>query len=275
MSDDAASEKQRALQQVDEVLQDSERLFRAVWEHASDAMALSTPDGTVFAANQAYFHLYGYSSEDVIGKNFSIIFPEEHRTSAQEMYGYFFQSPTISPSVEGPIRRADGTERFIESRYTFITDQGQRIAMLSIIRDITEQKRAKEALWISEQKLHVALEVGHMNSWDWDIASNTILCSANLKAAFGLVSSSIGISYEAFLELVHPQDRALVDQEVKQAFEEGTDYHVEFRAILPDGTVRWAKTYGEVLSDEAGKPIRMVGVVMDNYSRQAVEDQSR
>src|SRR5436305_14274614 len=105
---DAAPEKQRALRQADEVLQDSERLFRAVWEHASDAMALSTPDGTVFAANPAYFHLYGYSAEDIIGNNYAIIFPEEHRTSAREMYDYFFQSPTISPSVETPIRRAHG-----------------------------------------------------------------------------------------------------------------------------------------------------------------------
>jgi PAS domain S-box-containing protein len=96
---DAASEKQRALQQVEKVLQDSKRLFRAIWEHASDAMVLSTFDGTVFAANPAYFHLYGYPPEDVIGKNFSIIFPEEHRTLAQEMYGYFFHSATISPSL--------------------------------------------------------------------------------------------------------------------------------------------------------------------------------
>lgn len=260
---DAASEKQRALQQADEILQDSERLFRAVWEHASDAMALSTSDGTVFAANPAYFQLYGYSSEDVIGKNFSIIFPEENRTLAQEMYGYFFQSPTISPSVEGPIRRADGTERFIESRYTFITDQGQRIAMLSIIRDMTEQKRAIEALWISEEKLRVALEVGYMDSWDWDIASNTIRWSANPEVASGLVQDSFSASYETFLELVHPQDRTLVDQEIKRALEEGIDYTIEFRMMNADGTLRWARIQGQVLYDEAGKPLGMMGISMD------------
>src|SRR5947209_1344806 len=107
---DAASEKQRALRQADEVLQDSERLFRAVWEHASDAMALSTPDGTVFAANRAYFHLYGYSAEDVLGNNYAIIFPEENRLLAKEMYNYFLQSPTIIQSVQTHIRSADGTE---------------------------------------------------------------------------------------------------------------------------------------------------------------------
>ena len=138
---DTGSEKQRAFKHAAHILKDSERLFRAVWEYASDAMALSAPDGTVFAANPAYFHLYGFPQEDVIGKHFSIIFPEEQRETARELYDYMFQSPAISPSFVGPVRRADGTERFVESRYTFISHEGQRISMLSIVRDITEQKR--------------------------------------------------------------------------------------------------------------------------------------
>lgn len=269
---EAELEKQRALKQAKEVLQESERLFRAVWEYASDAMALSTSDGTVFAANPAYFHLYGYPSEEVIGKNYSIIFPKEHRKSAQELYDYFFQSPTISPSIVGPILRADGSERFVESRYNFITDNGQRIAMLSIVRDITEQKRAEEALWMSEEKLRVALEVGHMDSWDWDIESNTIRWSAHAEAAFGLARDNFDASYETFLELVHPQERSRIDQEIKRALDEVTDYTIEFRAVLADGTVRMMRIQGQVLSDEAGKPIRMMGICMDvTHGRQAEE----
>ena len=134
---DTASEKQRALKQAEQVLKESERLFRAVWEYASDAMALSTSDGTVFAANPAYFHLYGFPQEEVVGKHFSIIFPEEQRKTAHELCDYIFQSPAISPSFAGPVRRADGTERFVESRYHFISHDGQRIAMLSTVRDMT------------------------------------------------------------------------------------------------------------------------------------------
>jgi len=258
---DTASEKQRALKQAEQVLKESERLFRAVWEYASDAMALSTSDGTVFAANPAYFHLYGFPQEEVVGKHFSIIFPEEQRKTAHELYDYIFQSPTLGPSFVGPIRRADSTERFVESRYNFISHQGQRIAMLSIVRDITEQKRGEEALWVSEEKLRIALEVGHMDSWDWDIESNLIRWSAHLDAPFGLAGGSF--SYETFMGLVHPQDRTLVDQEMRRALEEGTDFKVEFRAGLVDGTVRWKRIQGQVLNNEAGKPMRMIGISMD------------
>src|SRR3984893_6078579 len=219
---DTTSEKQRALKQAEQVLKESERLFRAVWEYASDAMALSTSDGTVFAANPAYFHLYGFPQEEVVGKHFSIIFPEEQRKTAHELYDYIFRSPALGPSFVGPIRRADGTERFVESRYNFISHHGQRIAMLSIVRDITEQKRGEEALWVREETLRIALEVGHMDFWDWDIESNTISWSTNLNALFGLVQGSSSVSYESFMGLVHPQDRSLVDQEMRRALEEGT-----------------------------------------------------
>jgi PAS domain S-box-containing protein len=269
---DAASDKQRALKQAEQVLKESERLFRAVWEYASDAMALSTPDGTVFAANPAYFHLYGFPQEEVIGKHFSIIFPEEQRKVAHELYDYFFQSSAIGPPFVGPIRRADGAERFVESSYNFISHHGQRIAMLSIVRDITERKRLEEALWMSEEKLRIALEAGHMGSWDWDIESNLIHWSAHLDASFGLVGDGLGVSYETFMGLVHPQDRTLVDQEMRRALEEGTDFTVEFRAGVVDGTVCWKRIQGQVLQDEAGKPIRMIGIGMDIPQGRQVEE---
>ncbi|HEY6542001.1 MAG TPA: PAS domain S-box protein [Ktedonobacteraceae bacterium] len=269
---DTASEKQRAFKQAEQVLKDSERLFRAVWEYASDAMALSTPDGTVFAANPAYFHLYGFPQEEVIGKHFSIIFPEEQRKTAYELYDFFFQSPAIGPPFAGPIRRADGAERFVESSYNFISHLGQRIAMLSIVRDMTERKRLEEALWVSEEKLRIALDVGHMDSWDWDIESNLIRWSAHLDASFGLVGGGLGVSYETFVGLVYPQDRTLVDQEMRRALEEGTDFTVEFRAGVVDDILCWKRIQGQVLHDEAGKPIRMIGISLNVPQGRQVEE---
>ncbi|MFL5663058.1 MAG: PAS domain-containing protein [Ktedonobacteraceae bacterium] len=258
---DTTSEKQQASNQTKEALQESGWDFRAVWEYASDAIALSTADATVFAANPAYFRLYGYSPEDIIGKNFSIIFPPEQRQSAQELYDYIFRSPTISPSFETTVARGDGTERFVEASYNFITDNGTRVAMISIIRDITERKKTEEALRISQLKLHLALEISQMGSWDWDIASNTVRLSANLEAALDLVPGSYEASGATFLELVHPQDRALVEQEVKSTLEEGTDFKVEFRTVTSNGSLRWTRAHGQVLFDEEGKPIRMIGVI--------------
>jgi PAS domain S-box-containing protein len=119
---------------------ESEQCFRAVWNCASDAMALSRADGTVFAVNPAYSQLFGYRPEDILGQNFSLIFPPDLRQWAQEQYLALFQQEEITPPSESLVVRADGTQRMVEARYNFLTQHGRRTAMLSIIRDITERK---------------------------------------------------------------------------------------------------------------------------------------
>ena len=137
-------ESYKIQEQIEEALRDSEQHFRAIWQAASDAMALSAPDGAVLDANPAYYQLYGYPAEEVIGNNFSLIVPEEQRQKARELYAALFSSPTIISPVEARIIRADGTESIVEASYSFVTQNGIRTAMLSIIRDVSERKKVEE-----------------------------------------------------------------------------------------------------------------------------------
>lgn len=120
-------------------LQQSEERFRAVWEISSDAMALSDEHGVVLAANPAYLQLYGLTEDAVIGKNFSIIFPEDRRASAQQEYDAIFHSQTPPPGYESSVVLGTDVSRIVESRISFVTEQNTRIAMLSTIRDITQR----------------------------------------------------------------------------------------------------------------------------------------
>jgi PAS domain S-box-containing protein len=139
--------------------------FRTVWERASDAMALSDADGIVIAANPAYLHLYEYKPEEVIGQSFSIIFPEQARPQAIEQYKAVFAASGATPHVaaqatdddpyfESTVRRGDGEVRTVQSRIEYIYENNQRVTMLSIIRDITEQKQAQVQL----EELNATLE---------------------------------------------------------------------------------------------------------------------
>jgi PAS domain S-box-containing protein len=118
-------------------------LLERVWESAGDAMAVSDPNGTVIAANPAYSELYGYPLDEVVGKSFAIIFAEPDRAAAVGAYRQTFVAEEIAPIVESSVRRKDGSERMVASRYTFILEDGRRTAMLSVIRDITARKRAE------------------------------------------------------------------------------------------------------------------------------------
>ncbi|HET7770162.1 MAG TPA: PAS domain-containing sensor histidine kinase [Chloroflexota bacterium] len=119
--------------------------LRAAWEAASDAMALSDPRGIVLAANPAYFALYGYGPADIVGKTFSIIFPPEERAQAEASYRQVFQSDVHPPAYEAVIQRRDGTQRNVEARVSFLEEDGTRIAMLNVIRDVTEATAARRA----------------------------------------------------------------------------------------------------------------------------------
>src|SRR4051794_33640762 len=125
---------------VEAALRDSEAQLRAIWESASDAMVLSDPDGTILAANPAYYRLMGYEPEQVIGQGFALIFPEEQRAQVAEQYRAVFTADERVPSFETVIRRADGTEVPVEAGYDFVLEDGRRSAMVSMVRDISDRR---------------------------------------------------------------------------------------------------------------------------------------
>src|SRR6266568_1628970 len=146
---EALTQKER-LVQAEDALRESEERFRSIWECAVDAMVLMT--------NAAYHQLYGYQPEEVIGKSFAIIFPEEQRVWAVEEYHKLFHHPEILPAFESLIRRKNGMERLVEARYHFTLQAGQRTGLVSIVRDITEHKKAQEALQRSQRRTQRLME---------------------------------------------------------------------------------------------------------------------
>lgn len=123
----------------------------AVWGATTDALAVSDADGRVLAANPAYEVLYGYTVDEVIGSSFSIIFPETERAAAEAEYRAVFAGPAQQAPFTSVVQRRDGTMRTVESRISFLEHEGQRIAMLSIIRDITTEVAALRVAELADQ----------------------------------------------------------------------------------------------------------------------------
>jgi PAS domain S-box-containing protein len=141
-----------------------------VWESAPDAMALSDPDGIVLLANPAYCALYGYQREEVVGHSFATIFPPEQRDAAIQQYREVFTSAAQLPAYETWIRQKDGTERFVQARAELVHQDGRPRALLSIIRDITDRKRAEEALQEREARFQMALALAPVMVFTQDTA---------------------------------------------------------------------------------------------------------
>ncbi len=252
-------------------LQESEQRFRVVWDFASDAMVLSTPDGIVFAANPAYYSLFGFAPEEIIGHPFSRIFPPDQQQWAQEQYRVIFQQEELAPQFEQTVRREDGTQRVVESRYNFVTRDGKRTAMLSIIRDVTERKQTEEALHRSEERLRLALEAGSIGVWDWDIQQNTLTWSERVYELHGVSKESFVVTVENFLALVHPEDKTRAREVVEQALRRKVPFTIEFRLDAPQEKVHWLTTSADMIYDGAGQPIRMFGAASDISQQKELE----
>lgn len=127
----------------------------------------------------------------------------------------------------------------------------------------------------SEERLRLALEAGRMGTWDWEIPTGRLRWSEDLEGMVGLAPGSFGGTLEDFFEKVHPQDREILKAQVEAGLEQRHDHHAEFRIVLPDGSVRWLEGRGQLLLDDVGRPVRMVGVTLDVTERKRIEEALR
>ncbi|MGC1396579.1 MAG: histidine kinase dimerization/phosphoacceptor domain -containing protein, partial [Coleofasciculaceae cyanobacterium] len=99
----------------------------------------------------------------------------------------------------------------------------------------------------------------------------TTNCSSNLKQLCGLDDHTSEVSYQSFINLVHPEDRDYLQQVIQECLITGNDYNVEFRIVLSDGNIRWMEGKGQIFYDEIGKPLRMTGMGLDISERKQSE----
>jgi len=117
-----------------------------------------------------------------------------------------------------------------------------------------------------------------MGIWEWDIVTDHMTWSENLEAILSLAHGPFEGTFEAFLNLVHPDDRSIVMQAVNntlESVEKGNRCEVEFRTIMPNGEIRWNHGRGLVLRDQAGRPLGMLGLGMDITERKQAEEALR
>jgi PAS domain S-box-containing protein len=136
--------------------------------------------------------------------------------------------------------------------------------------DITGRQRHEQALREARQRLAEAQAIAHIGSWEWDVGADEVRWSDELHRLFG-VEPDARLSYESFLDLVHPDDRARVEAVIGAAVAERRSYEFATRVIRPDGEEREFFCGGQVLTGEDGQPTRLVGVAQDITERVRAE----
>ncbi len=127
----------------------------------------------------------------------------------------------------------------------------------------------------SEAQLREAQHLAHLGSWELDIEKSRLTWSDEIYQIFEIDSRTFTVSYEAFLAMVHPDDRARVDHAYSESLKTRTPYEIEHRLLLPSGRIKHVREHSETFYDDAGHPQRSVGTVQDITEQKTLEETLR
>ncbi|MHC5743703.1 MAG: PAS domain S-box protein [Nostoc sp.] len=156
--------------------------------------------------------------------------------------------------------------------------QGKPLRMTGTHRDISEQqaalrehKQAEAALAKSEEQLRLTLEFNHIGLWDWNVQTNEVTWNDNHYRLLGLEPEISAASYQLWRDRVHPEDVDRIEQAVSNALAQHINFQGEYRVIFPDGRIHWLTGKGRGVYNEAGDPVRMLGVIIDISEQKQAE----
>jgi PAS domain S-box-containing protein len=247
--------------QAEEAARQNQRLLQLFIEHAPAALAMFDRDMRYVAASARWRGDYRLGP-DVIGRSHYHVFPniperwkEVHRRA---------MAGEVLRANDDCFERVDGTRQWLmwEVRPWFAAN-GEVGGILIFSENITDVKRAEQALRESDERFQLASEIGRSGTWDWNMASGELVWSHGKFRNLGYALNEVAPSYAAWADRVHPDDLPRVEAEVARSIAEHSDYSCNYRIVWPDKSVHWMTARARYEYDDKGVCRRMVGIMAD------------
>jgi PAS domain S-box-containing protein len=250
---------------AEEALKTSEERFRLLIEGVKDyAIFMLDSDGRVMTWNNGAERIKGYHAEEILGKHFSVFYQLEDIQADRPAQGLRVAVAEGRFEQEGWRLRKDGSRFWANTVITALKDRSGKLqGFANVTRDITERKQAEEKLRRSEAYLAEGQRLSRTGSWAWDVSANDLYWSQEHFRIFGLDPEKAKMSYEMFLEIVHPEDRSALQQGFEQVVREKSDFEDNFRIVWPDGSIKYIHSLSHPVFNESGAVTEYVGTVID------------
>jgi PAS domain S-box-containing protein len=260
-------------QQVENALKESEERCQLVVQGSNDGIwDWNVQNHQVFFSTR-WKEMLGYE-EDEISDYFdewaARVHPDDRGFVRQAIADHFAQMTPFFIS-EHRIQCKDGTYKWVLNRGQAVWDEdGNVVRMTSCHTDITERKLAEEQLRQSEERFQIVARATNDILWDWDLLTNKVWWNQTLQTLFGYSPEQISFTADWWSEHIHPEDRHRIANQARALIESGEKFWSnEYRFRRSNGSYAYVFDRGYVVHDQIGKPVRIMGAMMDITERQA------
>ncbi len=247
-------------------LQMAENKFRGLLESAPDAMVIVNERREIQLINKQAEKLFGYSAEELVGEQVDILIPERFNNTDLKI-------KVINDAKESVGLNKNGKEIPVQISFSPLqTEEGLLVS--AAIRDITTQKLAETELLRKNQLLNFAEEITLMGNWQWNIVADEVRWSHNLYNIFNLDKEIDDLSFDTYFSFVHPDDKDLVTEHFTNATE-GKGFENFAHRIITNGKTKTIQLLGEVVTNDKGEVIEMIGTCQDVTEQKMAENKFR
>jgi hypothetical protein len=264
---------------AEEVLRSSQERFRSFVENAPIGIYRTTPAGQILMANPALVRMLGYKDlaeltlRSLEGQDFEPSYPRQEFRERIEREGEV-------RGLETAWRRRDGSTIFVrESGRAVRGESGEVLYYDGVVEDITEHKRAEEALEASARQLAQAIDLARLAEWEFDVASGLFTFNDRFYALYGTAAEREGgyqMSAETYArEFLLPEDVHVVADAIARSqatADPNASHQLEHRIRRRDGEIRHVAVRISVIRDPQGRTIKTRGVNQDITARKRAEE---
>jgi PAS domain S-box-containing protein len=234
-------------------------------------LAVRWPGGEVLTANQKAAELCGQTTQELVGQPWWDLLEFESASRLADWIAQWQRGEIANERSGLWLRRTDESKAPITLRAVrldkAISTGDTQAQHFLIMQDRREMQALAERVDNVEARLEDTQRVARLGWWEWDIQTDRIAWSDSLFEIMGIPSGEFGGTLEAFLEGVHPDDRARVNEQLATTLSRGEPFMSDFRTLWKDGTVRHLRAQAKVSRDDDGRPLRLYGTSQDVTER--------
>ncbi|MEG4106317.1 PAS domain S-box protein [Microcoleus sp. S13_C5] len=258
--------------QAKRVMQQSEAIFRRLFESNIFGVAIGDFSGRIAYANQSLLNMVGYTRSELLSgqMRWDRMTPPEYLHLDAMAAGELRAKGVATPFKKEYIRKDGSRVPILMGGTTLGQDDREPETIVAFYIDLTEISRVEAELKNNQERLQIAQQAGKIGTFEWNVQTGELACTPEFEALYGLPAGGID-SYESWAQMVHPDDRAVIQKQVKAARASGEELNLEFRICRPDKSVGWIACRAKVFPDDGGLPWRMIGVNVDISDRKQAE----